>query len=159
MKLQKKDIEILKLLQKDAKLSTSDIAEKVNLSQSPCWRRIARYEEENIIKGKVNLLNRHALGMDMVVFTTIKLASSHGDKLQEFEQQIEILEEVVECYTMTGNFDYILKIITRDIKHYEKFLRKHLLQLPNIGDVHSHISVTQIKNTTELPISTQLSAS
>ena len=156
MKLQKKDIEILKLLQKDAKLSTSEIADKVSLSQSPCWRRIARYEEEGIIKSKVNLLSRHALGMDMVAFTTVKLASSHGDKLQAFEEQVEVLEEVVECYTMTGSFDYMLKIITSDIKHYEKFLRKHLLQLPNIGDVHSHISVTQIKNTTELPIATQL---
>ncbi len=156
MDLSKKDIEILKLLQKDARMSTASIAESVNMSQSPCWRRIASYEENGLIKRKVHILDREKLGMDLVVFATIKLVSSKGKALDEFERSVKNVPEIAECYTMTGIFDYMVKIIAKDIRHYENFLRSYLLQLPNIDEVNSHIAVTQIKNTTELPLDTQL---
>lgn len=156
MELSKKDLEILKLLQQDARLSTAAIAEKVNLSQSPCWRRISSYEESGLIKGKVHILDREKLGMDLVVFATVKLVTSQGGALNEFEKAVIDLPEVSECYTMTGIYDYMLKIIAKDIRHYEKFIRNHLLQLPNIHELNSHIAVTQIKDTTELPLDTQM---
>lgn len=156
MPFDNKDIEILKLLQSDARMTTAEIAERVNLSQSPCWRRINRYEQEGVIKGKVNLLDREKLGMEMVVFTSINLSITNRDALEAFEAEITKFPEVVECYTMTGMFDYMLKIIARDIRHYEQFVRNHLAQLPNIREMHSHVSVTKIKDTTELPLETQL---
>lgn len=156
MQFDQKDIEILKLLQSDARMTTSEIAERVNLSQSPCWRRINRYEQEGLIKGKVNLLDREQLGMEMVVFTSINLATTNREALEAFEEEITKFPEVVECYTMAGMFDYMMKIIARDIRHYEKFVRNHLAQLPNIREMHSHVSVTQIKDTTALPLETQL---
>lgn len=155
--LSAQDIKILELLQKNADRSSSEIAEKLNMSQSPCWRRINRLEQEGLIQQKVALLNRETLGMDLVAFTTINLAKAGRSNMEEFENAVSQLEEVVECYTMTGAWDYMLKIIVKDIRHYEKFVRNDLLaEVPHIGEIHSHMAVTEIKNTTELPIRSQL---
>ena len=156
MQFDKKDIEILKSLQSDARLSTADIAEKVNMSQSPCWRRINQFEKEGVIKSKVNILDRSKLGMEMVVFTSINLSRTNKEGLEEFEEKIVTFPEVVECYTMTGMMDYMLKIVIKNIQHYEQFVRNRLGQLPNIREMHSHVSVTEIKDTTKLPLETQL---
>ena len=155
-KLAKQDVEILKLLQADATVSTAAIAEHINVSQSPCWRRINRLEQEGLIRGRVALLDRSALGMDVVVFATINLTSSGRQNLIEFEREIVRHPEVMECYTMTGIWDYMLKIVTRDIRHYESFVRNTLTASPSIRELHSHMAVTEIKNVTELPLATQL---
>lgn len=150
--LHPKDFQILDVLQKDASLSTQDIASRVNLSQSPCWRRINRLEEQGLINKKVVLLNREKLGMDVVVFATVNLSTQGRGNLEEFEREVEILPEVMECYTMAGTWDYMLKIVVRDIRHYEMFVRQKLTKLSHIGEVHSHIAVTEIKNSTVLPL-------
>lgn len=152
----KQDIEILKLLQRDATVSTTTIAERINISQSPCWRRISRMEQEGLIRRRVALLDRAALGMEVVVFATINLTSIGRQNLIEFEQDIVRYPEVIECYTMTGIWDYMLKIVTRDIRHYEEFVRNTLIASQSIRELHSHMAVTEIKNTTELPLDTQL---
>ncbi len=154
--LTKQDVEILKILQKDATIATASIADKINLSQSPCWRRINRLEEAGLIRKRVALLDRAALGMDVVVFATINLTSTGRQNLLIFEQDIVRHPEVMECYTMTGIWDYMLKIVTRDVRHYEEFVRNTLTVSPAIRELHSHVAVTEIKNSTELPISTQL---
>ncbi len=146
----------MKLLQSDATLSSAAIAERVNLSQSPCWRRINRLEEDGLIRRRVALLDRDALGMDVVVFATINLTSTGRQNLLEFERDIVEHQEVMECYTMTGIWDYMLKIVTRDIRHYEEFVRNTLTASPSIRELHSHMAVTEIKNSTELPLDTQL---
>ena len=124
------DVEIMKLLQSDATLSSAAIADRINLSQSPCWRRINRLEEEGLIRRRVALLDRDALGMDVVVFATINLTSTGRQNLLEFERDIVEHQEVMECYTMTGIWDYMLKIVTRDIRHYEEFVRNTLTASP-----------------------------
>lgn len=154
--LAKQDVEILKMLQADATLTTADIAERINVSQSPCWRRINRLEQEGMIKRRVALLDRNALGMEVVVFATINLTSTGRQNLLEFEQTIVRYPEVMECYTMTGIWDYMLKIVTRDIRHYEDFVRNTLTASSSIRELHSHMAVTEIKNVTELPLETQL---
>ena len=154
--LAKQDITILRILQRDASKTSSEIAETFNMSQSPCWRRINRIEQAGIVRKKVAILDREKLGMELVVFTTVNLSITGRQQLEEFESSVSDFPEVVECYTMTGVWDYMLKIITRDIRHYESFVRERLLSLPMIGETHSHIAVTEIKNTTELPLETQL---
>ncbi len=156
LELTKADIKLLKLLQHDASLSTAELAERVGMSQSPCWRRINRIEQEGFIQRKVALLDQQKLGMEVVVFTTINLTTHGRSALQEFELEIVKFPEVVECYTMTGSMDYMLKIVTRDIRHYEIFIRTHLAQLPGIREMHSNVAVTRIKDTTELPLDTQM---
>lgn len=154
--LNQKDIAILRLLQQDASLTSTAIAERLNLSQSPCWRRINHIEQAGLIRRRVAVLDRDKLGMDAVVFATLNLAAHGREPIESFERDIRKFPEVVECYTMTGAWDYMLKIIVRDVRHYERFVREHLLALPNLRELHSHIAVTEIKNTTELPLDTQL---
>lgn len=154
--IDKTDLAILGQLQEDASLSTQQIADQVNVSQSPCWRRINRLTELGYIMRKVTLLSRQKLGLGVVVFATVNLTAQSSSCLEEFERAISVLPEVVECYTMTGAWDYMLKIVVKDIHHYELLARNKLLQLPNVGEVHSHIAITEIKSTTALPLKTQL---
>ena len=156
LKLTKQDIELLKILQRDATISTATLAERINISQSPCWRRVNRLEQEGVIHERVALLNRDALGMDVVVFATINLTATGRQNLEAFEREIVRHPEVMECYTMTGIWDYMLKIVTKDIRHYETFVRNTLTESPAIRELHSHMAVTEIKNSTHLPLDTQL---
>lgn len=151
------DLKILQLLQQDAGLSTAEIAEKVGISQSPCWRRISRMEKAGLIKKRVAVLDQRKLGMEVVVFVNISLTAHGRQNLAAFEKEIRRFPEVLECYTVTGQMDYMLKIVTRDIQHYERFIRDQLMTLPMIREMHSTIAITEIKDTTELPLETQLS--
>lgn len=156
MELDQTDIRILETVQRNGNLTTQEIADRVNISQSPCWRRINRLEEQGFIDSKVVLLNRRKLGMEVVVFATVNLTTQGRGNLEDFEKEVVVLDEVIECYTMAGAWDYMLKIVARDIQHYERFVRDKLTRLSHIGEIHSHIAVTEIKNSTELPISSQL---
>lgn len=156
IELDAKDLAILQMLQRDAGITSTEIARQLNLSQSPCWRRINRIEQAGLVQRRVALLDRDQLGMEVVVFATLNLAAHGREQLEQFEMDIQQFAEVVECYTMTGAWDYMLKIITRDVRHYERFIREHLLAMPLIREMHSHIAVTEIKNTTELPLLSQL---
>ena len=156
VELNSKDIEILELLQSNADRSSAEVAEKLNMSQSPCWRRINRLEQEGIIQKKVAILDREALGMGLVAFTSINLREASRKSMEHFEREVSLMDEVIECYTITGAWDYMLKIVAKDIRHYEQFVRNRLLEIPMIGQIYSNISVTEIKNTTELPLREQL---
>jgi Lrp/AsnC family transcriptional regulator len=114
-------------------------------------------EQDALIEKRVAILNREKLGMDVVVFSTINLSAQGREYLEDFEAEVKLLPEVLECYTMAGSWDYMLKIVAKNIRHYEIFVREKLTTLPHIGEVHSHIAVTEIKNSTELPLSTQFS--
>ena len=150
------DKKLLGLLQEDANISTSALAGKLHISQSPCWRRINRLEEQGIIQKRVAVLDREALGMSVVVFATVNLNQTGRQNLIEFEQMIKGHPEVLECYTMTGIWDYVLKIVTRDVRHYEDFVRNTLSASDLIRELHSHIAVTEIKNTSALPLAAQV---
>ena len=149
-------VAIMSALQHDASLSTGALAERLNSSQSPIWRRINRLEEGGVVQRRVALLDRAALGMEIVVFATVNLTQTGRKNLLAFENEVEAYPEVVECYTMAGIWDYVLKIICKDVRHYEDFIRNTLLSGDLVREMHSHIAVTEIKNTTELPLSTQL---
>jgi Lrp/AsnC family transcriptional regulator len=146
------DRRILMALQADASVSTAEIAKSVGLSMSPCWRRIRRLESVGIVSGRVALLDRELLGFEVTVFANVKLSAHGRQSLPEFEASIEDFPEVLECYVMTGEIDYLLHVVTRDIRAYERFLREHLLQLPTVQEVHSQIALNRTKSTTQLPL-------
>ena len=152
MNFKKADLQILAELQRNAALSTAELADKVNLSQSPCWRRVSKLEQEGVISRTVAVLDREKLGMDVVVFATVNLTQVGKQNLLAFERSVERHPEVLECYTMAGLWDYMLKIVCRDIRHYEDFVRNTLSASDLIRELHSHIAVTEIKNTTALPL-------
>jgi Lrp/AsnC family transcriptional regulator len=146
------DRRILEILQEDASLSSAQVAERVGLSSSPCWRRIQRLEKAGVIRKRVALLDPALLGLGIVVFASVRLTAHGRQALPEFEAAVERYPEVMECYTVSGGQDYLLRVATRDIHAYEVFLREQLLQLPSVGEVHSRIAITQVKYTTAIPI-------
>jgi len=146
------DRKILRLLQHNADLSAAEVADKVELSQSPCWRRIHRMQEEGLIERKVALLNPALLGFSITVFVNIKLSAHGRNNLTAFEEAIVGYPQVMECFTMAGGSDYLLKVIAKDIGSYERFLRDQLLQLPHVLEAHSNIAMSEVKRTTELPL-------
>jgi len=150
--LDQTDLRILRLLQRDASMSASEIADKVGLSQSPCWRRINRLEDSGLIRARVALLDSSRLGLDLVVFVSVSLTAHGRHSLDAFENAVREFPEVIECYTITGTMDYMLKIVTRDMKHFEQFLRQRLSQLDGVREMHSQVAITRIKSTTELPL-------
>ena len=147
------DKEILALLQEDASLSAADIGARIGLSQSPCWRRIHRLEEAGLVTRRVALLDRHKLGLDVLVFALVKL-NAHGRRsLHEFSDAIQRYPEVQECFTLMGEMDFLVRIVTWDIQSYERFFFDTLSQLPGVQEVHSNIAMSEMKSTTALPLS------
>jgi len=146
------DRRLLRVLQEDASLSTAELAARIGLSQAPCWRRIRRMEEAGIIAKRVTLLNRKQIGLPVMVFASIKLSAHGTTTLPDFDEAIRRFPEVVECYTLMGNTDYLLKIIVPSIAAYEKFFREKLSQLPAVRETNSTIALSEIKCTTALPI-------
>ena len=109
------DLQILELLQADASLSAADVAAKVGLSQSPCWRRIHRLEQEGYIASRVALLDRRRLGLRVMVFVQVKLVRGARTALAEFEAAVRAFPEVLECHMLMGETDFLLKVVTRDV--------------------------------------------
>jgi len=146
------DAKILDLIQKDASLSVADIAERVGLSSSPCWRRIKRMEEVGIIQGRVTLLDRQTVGLGFEVIANVKLALPSKENLEAFEALVRKWPEVMECMTVTGAVDYIIRVTTTDMYAYDKFLREKLLGSALVSDVQSRIIINVSKRTTAVPL-------
>jgi Lrp/AsnC family transcriptional regulator len=121
-------------------------------STTTCWRRIQALEQSGVIKGRVALLDRAALGLDVTIFAHVKLSSQGRDAIAAFAEAIRERPEVLDCYTTMGEWDFMLRVVTRDIKAYEAFYLDHLSKLPNVQSINSSVTVTVIKETTILPI-------
>jgi Lrp/AsnC family transcriptional regulator len=146
------DRKILGLLQLEADISVTDLAERVGLSQTPCWRRIKKLESDGVISGRTVLLNPIALGLSANVFASLKLRQHDEATLDAFEAAAKERPEVVECFSMSGESDYILRIVVDGISAYEQFLKKVLLHLPGVASVNSSFALKCVKLTTHLPI-------
>ena len=146
------DARILDLIQHDAGLSVAEIAERVGLSSSPCWRRIKRLEDDGVILRRVTVLDREKLGLNFEVYCTIKLSLPTKDNLDTFEQSVQRWPEVVQCATVTGAADYELRIVTRDMHAFDDFLRDKILSLGLVSNIESRIVVRSVKNTTTVPL-------
>lgn len=146
------DARILDILQQDAGLSVAEVADRVGLSASPCWRRIKRLEDAGLITKRVTLLNAQLLGLDFEVYAIVKLSLPSSENLEAFERAVGAWPEVVQCATITGREDYVLRIVTSDMHAFDKFLREKLLALGIVSDCESHIVTRGVKNVTALPL-------
>ena len=146
------DARILDLVQNDAGLSVAEIAERVGLSSSPCWRRIKRLEDTGVIQRRVTNLDRDKLGLAFEVYATVKLDLPNRENLDAFEAAVAKWPEVVWCALVTGGEDYVLRVVTRDMHGFDDFLRGKLLSLGLVKDVHSRIVVRGAKDSTALPL-------
>jgi Lrp/AsnC family transcriptional regulator len=146
------DMKILTLLQRDASMTTAELAEKVGISQSPCWRRIQRLNDEGYIKGQVVLVDREKLGFDMQIFAQVKIGRLSDEDRETFFRGIQNIPEILECYTVFGEMDTLLKIIAPNVKWYQEFIFSSLMKLPGVEDVRSIVTLSEAKNTTAIPL-------
>lgn len=146
------DRKILSILQRDATLSTAEIAERVGMSQSPCWRRIQRLREAGYIRSEVALLDRQKIGLNAQIFAQVKLSAHGRTHLDEFSAAIRGFPEVLECYVLMGPVDFLLRIVAEDINAYERFFFEKLSRVPGVQEVNSVVALSEIKATTELPL-------
>ena len=145
------DKKILRLLQEDATLAVADIAKRVGLSTTPCWRRIQKLEEEGVIKRRVAVLDPQKVNTRVTVFVSIRTNSPSTEWLRRFSEVVGTFPEVVEFYRMSGDVDYLLRVVVPDIAAYDAFY-KRLIEKIEIRDVSSAFAMEQIKSTTELPL-------
>lgn len=152
MKLDETDLKILRLLQQDADRNIADIGEAVGLSHTPCWRRIKKLQESGIITGKHVRLDPEKVGLDVSIFVFVRLDTHSSEVLTEFEEAAAAVPEIMQCYTMSGEFDYLLRIVVPTVRDYEKTVKGRLLKLPHVGVMNSHFALNEIKNSSFLPI-------
>lgn len=146
------DLKILRALQDNASYSMADLGARVGLSHTPCWRRIKRLEAEGVIVGRVTLLNPKILNLGVTVHAYVIIKSHDEESLNAFESAVEEIEEIVECYSTSGDKDYLLKIVVDSVDQYERFLKQRLVHLPNVASVNSTFALKQVKYTTRLPL-------
>ncbi|MEE8727579.1 MAG: Lrp/AsnC family transcriptional regulator [Rahnella inusitata] len=146
------DLKLLSLLQKDCTLSLNELADAVNLTTTPCWKRIKRLEDDGIIRGKVALLDGDQLGLSLTAFVLIKTQHHNSEWYQRFVQQVEAFPEVLGFYRMAGEYDYLLQVQVADMKSYDNFYKRLVNGIPGLNDVTSSFAMERIKSTTALPI-------
>ena len=146
------DRRILRALQEDGRMTVQAIAERVGLSASPCLRRIRQLEQAGVIAAYSAIVEQKAVGLPVSVFISIKLERQRSRELDRFGDAVRAWPEVMECYLMTGQFDYLLRVVCADLAAYESFLRDKLTQLEGVGSIESSFSLAQIKYSRVLPL-------
>ena len=147
------DKKILELMQGNARISNLELADQVGLSPTPCSRRVKQLEESGLIDSHVTLLNAEALGLDLTAIIGISMDRHTPDRFEEFEKAIIEMPEVLECSVVTGQTaDFLLKVVVKDMRHYEKFLLGQLTKLSGVTGVHSSFVLRQVVSKTALPL-------
>tara|TARA_R110002012_G_scaffold322025_2_gene553880 strand:+ start:71319 stop:71882 length:564 start_codon:yes stop_codon:yes gene_type:complete len=147
-----KDRQIIRELQKDGRLSNQDLAERVNLSPSPCLRRLRNLEAEGVITGYTALVDQKACGLPITVFIRIRLERHSDEGVRIFEQQIGRIEEVLDCYLLAGGDDYLLRVLTHSLEAYEDFIRRRIHAIPGIASIDSSFAYGVVKQTRVFPV-------
>lgn len=153
MAIDKTEIKILKLLQDDARITNQVLAEKVGMSASPCWRRVKKLEEEHVIEGYRAILNRKKIGLGVMVFVRVIIDSDSEAEAQKFEQEVTELENVVACYSIGGDTDFLLQVVSHDLDSYADFAMTVIRRLPGIKEMQSMFVLKEIKPLGAYPIS------
>jgi Lrp/AsnC family leucine-responsive transcriptional regulator len=145
------DKDILKIIQSDGRLSTAELSEKVGLSPSPCARRLKRLEEEGYIESYQARLNKTKVGIGMSFFVDVRLNNHQASSVEDFERDISAIEEAINVHIVSGAYDYLVEVVSKDLAGFEAFTRK-LHRLSSVKDFHTHLAVRQVKGNTALPI-------
>ena len=146
------DLAILRLIQADASLSLGDIAKEVGLTQTPCWKRIRRMEETGVITGRVTLVNAEKLGLGISVFVAIETGDHSAEWIESSARTVADMPEIVECWRLGGDVDYLLRVVVSDMTAYDSFYRKLTARVSSLRKVTSRFAMECVKSTTALPL-------
>lgn len=145
-------VRILEELQRNSELSTAELAERVGLSQTPCWRRQKELEEHGYIKRYAAIVDRRKVGLMVCCHAHVTLNRHAAGVVEEFEKAIQLRDEVIECYETTGNSDYLIKVVVPDMEAYQAFLHDVLFKLQGVGNINTAVALREVKYTTALPL-------
>lgn len=152
VELDKTDGRILRELQQDARQTNQELAKKVGLSPAPCWRRLKRLEEAGLITQYSAILDADRVGFTIAAYSHVSLENHHPDSVKAFSDMVRERPEVLECFMMAGEDDYLLKVVARSMSDFQQFLTKHLLQNPAVRSVNTSFVLKRMKFTTALPV-------
>jgi Lrp/AsnC family transcriptional regulator, leucine-responsive regulatory protein len=144
-KIDETDKAILNLLQGDAHMTTKELSSHLNLSSTPVYERVRRLEREKVIKKYIAVIDREKVGRDLMVFCSIRLKEHAQELGKEFVRKVVEMPEVMECFNISGDYDFLLKVLVKDMKAYQSFLMNNLASLDNIGSTHSNFVMSEIK--------------
>ncbi len=150
--LDRLDRRMLETLQREARITNQELAKRVGLSPAPCWRRLKRLESEGVIAGYATLLSASAIGLPIQAYALVSLENHHADSVAALDQLVRERPEVLECHSMSGTNDYLLRIVAASMEAYEHFLSTQLLQLAAIRSVNTSFVLRTKKFTTQLPL-------
>jgi DNA-binding Lrp family transcriptional regulator len=150
--LDRLDRRILDELQADARVSNQELARRVGLSPAPCWRRLRQLEEEGFVSGYVTLLNGPAIGLPIQAYALVSLENHHPESVQQFDKVVKERPEVLECHSMSGPNDYLLRIVAASMEAYERFLSTHILPIAAVRSANTSFVLSTKKFTTRLPV-------
>jgi DNA-binding Lrp family transcriptional regulator len=145
------DFKILNALQQNARITNQELSETVNLSPTPCLRRVKMLEEAGVIKGYSAIVDPEAYGLPIMAFVSVRLERKTEAEIASFEKAIIALDEVFACYLMSGRSDYMLQVFARSLKDYERFVRQSLTRVPGLGEMETHFAFGQVKQAMTLP--------
>jgi len=152
MKLPRIEREILAILQAEGRISNVDLARRVNLSESPCFRRVRALEEAGLIAGYGARLDQRALGLQVTAFVQVTLEKQNERKQREFLAQVEAEEHIIECHALSGSHDYLLKVVARSMDHFSELAMQRILNFAGVSNIESNFSLQAVKANTPLPI-------
>ena len=150
--MDKTDIRILELIQKDARISIVDLSEQVNLTQTPCARRVQNLEKQGLINSYVGLLDQNKIGLLVNAFVELRLIREHPNVIENFETSIASYPEIMECYALSGGHDYLLRVVSPDLAAYHKFLKEKLLSIKAVDGVQTSFALDRVVYRTSLPL-------
>ena len=152
MNIDRYDMRILSELQRDGRLSVVELAESIGLSPTPCARRIKALEAAGAIEGYAALLNPARIGLEVVAMVQVKLTEHTDETVARFEREIALLDEVTNCYALTGNYDFILQVYGKDLESLSNVVLKKLIRIPNVRDLQSSVVLATIKRSSRVPL-------
>lgn len=150
--LDETDLKILREMQRDGEASFAEIGERVGLSHTPVWRRIRRMQEAGIVTGRKWTIDPERAGLDISIFVFVRLDRHSPGVLEDFEAAVAGVPQVLQCYAMSGEFDFLLRVVVASVRDYERTVKHRLLLLPHVGNLNSHFALSEVKNSTELPL-------
>lgn len=156
MALGKTEIKILQILQRDARVTNQELAEKIGLSASPCWRKVKKLEDDRLIQGYRAVLDRKKIGLGVMVFIQVTIDSHSESEAKKFEQQVAELEHVVACYSTGGDADFLLQVVSSDLDSYADFAMSVVRRLPGIKEMKSLFVLKEIKPLVGFPLDQEL---
>lgn len=152
IELDKTDRNILRLLQADGRMTNAELAQRINLSPSACLRRVQRLEEAGVVSGYVALVNQEAVGRPASIFVEVTLSSQSEESLAAFERAVSVCPDIMECYLMSGDSDYLIRVVAADTQDFERIHKQHLTRLPAVARIRSSFALRAICKKTALDV-------